>query len=227
MSSRGSLKHWQYEKMKPECIDTHLISIFQTLDEGARHATEGGWRGLSSDCSSTVLWGFWVWPDGSLKTAQARSGWGTKERSLLEAPEGAQEGGQVGGSSRRHRRSRIWGPFRMQQQMVDKEAAWHALTLIQVYRGGKRDCFHFFCRGPQSMHEQCNLFKSHSILLFMSRQVEAKKQDYWASQVIFIETGSEWSTVCRGQHSVDLLKDEMFHLHYVPIHYSMLEFFGL
>lgn len=75
------------------------------------------------------------------------------------------------------------------------------LACINAHPGVQRgkECFHFFCRGPQSMHEQCNLFKSHSILLFMSRQAEAKKQDYRVSQVIFVETGSEWSTVCRGQ----------------------------
>lgn len=69
-------------------------------------------------------------------------------------------------------------PFRMKRQMAAEEAAWHALTFIQVHREGKSqnksDCLHFCCRGPQCMHERCNLFRSHYILLFMSSQAEAK-----------------------------------------------------
>lgn len=40
----------------------------------------------------------------------------------------------------------------------------------QTEKRGKSDAFHFFCSGTQCMHKQCSLFRSHYILLFMSRQ---------------------------------------------------------
>lgn len=63
-------------------------------------------------------------------------------------------------------------PLRTKQQMVDEEAACHALTVIQVHKQRKEArvtpfiSSAFFC----CMHKQCSLFRSHCILLFMSRQ---------------------------------------------------------
>lgn len=99
-------------------------------------------------------------------------------------------------------------PFRVKQQMVDGGSC---LACINVHPGAqrgketenKRDCLHFFCRGPQCMHEQCNLFRSHYILLFMISQAEAKIQDYRVSQVVFIVTGGLYGLLF-AEASIDL-----------------------
>ena len=95
----------------------------------------------------------------------------------------------------------------MKRQMVDEEAAWHALTFTQVHRKRRRQrtratSFILFCCGPQCMHKQCNLFKSHCILLYMSRKAEVKIQDQSLSgiKITFIVTGTAQFTVCKDQH---------------------------
>lgn len=116
----------------------------------------------------------------------------SKESLLLEAPEGR----QVGVSSRRNIRPRIWSVFWMKRQMAEEEAAWHALTLNQVHREGRETSdnsdrpAHAYAEGLGTRAEG-NLFKSHSIPLFMriSRAGERRLQGV---------SGSAWSTAgCR------------------------------
>ena len=106
-----------------------------------------------------------------------------KEKVAAGSP-GGREGREVGGP-RRQSKAEDQRPFRMEQQMADEEAAWHALTFIQVHRERRRQRTRAtsFISSAECMHKQCNLFKSHYILLFMSRKTEAEIQDYRAPQV--------------------------------------------
>lgn len=79
--------------------------------------------------------------------------------------------------------------------MAEEEAAWHALTLIQVHGEGREtsdnsDCHaHEYAEGLGTRGEG-NLFKSHSIPLFM-RISRARERVHGVS-------GSAWSTAgCR------------------------------
>lgn len=127
------------------CADKGIESL-SWPDSAVRvnHTQEGGWHGLFPDCSSSLLWCFWVWPDD--RKAELCTEWHkhvqveVRRKGRYWKPQRLRSAGRQTGRWFKQAPHKVKDlrPFRTKQQMVDKEAAWHALTLIQVYRGGKR-----------------------------------------------------------------------------------------